>query len=230
MKRRVLTALLAAALVAVLWVPAWASGVGTPAPEAGTYDLREVPEGCTLTFLTAEGTEITPEEKQHVECADVEAFYTGAVKFRLRCAAGSTAYSRFVVQIAGASDVPTAENICYIDQASPVDNGDGTYSVEFTVYPKQMTRGTYRVYVTGNGGGWLVAGSFKYYPGYTMGDVNGDGRILADDALFALRMSVGLESAEGQEKLAADVNGDGRVLADDALAILRRSVGLETNF
>ena len=59
------------------------------------------------------------------------------------------------------------------------------------------------------------------------GDVNGDGKITADDARKALRASVRLENLNEKEKSAADINGDGKVTADDARTILRKSARLE---
>ena len=61
------------------------------------------------------------------------------------------------------------------------------------------------------------------------GDVNGNGRVEAEDARLALRASVGLETyAEGSAAfLAADVNRNGKPDPEDARRILRASVGLE---
>lgn len=66
------------------------------------------------------------------------------------------------------------------------------------------------------------------------GDVSGDGKVDIGDALKALRISVGIEPATFQQKLAGDVgpvqNGqpsvDGQISITDALAILRKVVGL----
>ena len=66
-------------------------------------------------------------------------------------------------------------------------------------------------------------------PQYTLGDVNGDGKVTAADARLALRRAVGLETYEaGSVKfLACDVDGNGKVTAADARKILRAAVGLE---
>ena len=60
-----------------------------------------------------------------------------------------------------------------------------------------------------------------------LGDLNGDGWILANDARTALRASVGLDTLNDAQSIAADVNCDGLVMAYDARSILRGSVGLE---
>ena len=62
---------------------------------------------------------------------------------------------------------------------------------------------------------------------YSIGDVDGNGQILADDARLALRASAKLEELTEQQKTAADVDGSGEVLADDARVILRVSAKLE---
>lgn len=63
---------------------------------------------------------------------------------------------------------------------------------------------------------------------WSLGDVNGDGRITASDARYALRISANLEKNAGENtRKAADANGDGRVTASDARQILRWSAGLD---
>ena len=60
-----------------------------------------------------------------------------------------------------------------------------------------------------------------------LGDVNGDGRVLAGDARLALRSAVGLESLEDSYYKAANVNSVSEVEVADARMILRASVHLE---
>ncbi|MCR5782555.1 MAG: dockerin type I repeat-containing protein [Clostridia bacterium] len=63
-----------------------------------------------------------------------------------------------------------------------------------------------------------------------IGDVNGDGDILADDARLALRASAKLETLDENQEKAADVDGSGDVLANDARQILRYSAKLQHEF
>lgn len=63
-----------------------------------------------------------------------------------------------------------------------------------------------------------------------IGDVNGDGEILADDARLALRASAQLERLDEAEQRVADVDGNGKVLANDARQILRYSAQLQRTF
>lgn len=58
----------------------------------------------------------------------------------------------------------------------------------------------------------------------TLGDVDGDGAILARDALMTLRLAGG-QIIPGANTTAADVNCDGIVSAADALIILKAAVG-----
>jgi hypothetical protein len=58
----------------------------------------------------------------------------------------------------------------------------------------------------------------------TCGDTNGDGKVLAGDALFALRAGVGLVQCE---TCVCDANDDGLSSAGDAFVILRFAVGID---
>ena len=62
-----------------------------------------------------------------------------------------------------------------------------------------------------------------------MGDIDNDGSIDSLDALFVLRMSVGIEKITETNKAIADVDLDGKVSSADALDILRSSVGYNDN-
>lgn len=63
-----------------------------------------------------------------------------------------------------------------------------------------------------------------------LGDVDGDGKILAKDARLALRCSASLENLDAAAQKAADVDEDGKVLAKDARQILRFSAQLQSEF
>ena len=57
------------------------------------------------------------------------------------------------------------------------------------------------------------------------GDIDGDGKVTASDAMATLRYSVGAASFTEEQKKIADVNNDGEVRVTDAMAILRYVVG-----
>ncbi|MBR6780941.1 MAG: dockerin type I repeat-containing protein, partial [Clostridia bacterium] len=60
-----------------------------------------------------------------------------------------------------------------------------------------------------------------------LGDINGDGRVLAGDARLALRSAVGLENLMDAYYAAADVDNIAQISVADARLILRASVHLE---
>ena len=68
------------------------------------------------------------------------------------------------------------------------------------------------------------AGSVRY------GDANNDGIINSNDALFALKHSVGLMKLEGEDFKRTDVNADGVINSSDALQIILYSVGKISRF
>ena len=133
-------------------------------------------------------------------------FYAGADTFELNCTGLTGEYS-LVLLLAGDSAVPTEGNIQYIDQTS-VEAG----KVTLTLKPKALKK----------------VASFKYgeRPEYTLGDVNGDGKVSAYDASMILQHTVGLIDLTGVA--AADVNKDGKISAYDASMILQYTVGLIT--
>lgn len=145
-------------------------------------------------------------------------FYT----FELNCTGLTGEYS-LVLLLEGDSKVPTEGNIQYIDQMS-VEGG----KVTFTLKPKALTEGTYNVYISTTDKALDKVASFKYgeKPEYTLGDVNGDGKVSAYDASMILQHTVGLIDLAGVA--AADVNKDGKISAYDASMILQYTVGLIT--
>ncbi len=60
----------------------------------------------------------------------------------------------------------------------------------------------------------------------TLGDIDGDGDITANDALTILRASVGIESFTPAQVKIADIDSDSEITANDALAVLRYSVNM----
>ena len=62
-----------------------------------------------------------------------------------------------------------------------------------------------------------------------IGDLDGDGEITSSDALFVLRVSVGIENEDERIKSVSDVDSDSQITSSDALAILRHSVGMGEN-
>lgn len=62
---------------------------------------------------------------------------------------------------------------------------------------------------------------------YCIGDLNGDGNVLANDARLALRISAKMETATEQQTTSGDINKNGKIDASDARMILRAAASLE---
>ncbi len=62
-----------------------------------------------------------------------------------------------------------------------------------------------------------------------MGDIDGDNSVTANDALIALRASLGFEELTQDQITQADLDGDLEITSADALAILRRSIGIKAD-
>ena len=121
---------------------------------------------------------------------------------------------------------PTAENIKYIDQSvakATASNG----SVTFDIYPQNHTSALVRI-ISANADGTLTDVNVAAVKlNYTLGDVDGNGKINTVDALKIL-----VYSANGKDpkyayeapEVAGDANGDGTVNTADALRVLMYAV------
>lgn len=213
MKRLMRSLLLAAVLCTVLCVGALAAD--SEPVKGGIYGITG---SATLTPDTAATT-------QTVDGKEYSDYYANAVKFGV--AANSLEDNQqYLLLVLKGEGVPTAENIAYIDQAA-AQNG----SVSFTAYPKELTKGTYYVYLVGAGKTFADSkvATFQCDQRYTLGDVDDDAGITANDALCALMMSVdkapaGSDGWTDIQRMAADVDGVAGVSANDALWILEASV------
>ena len=215
MKRLMRSLLLAAILSALLCVGALAAD--SEPVKGGIYDITG---SVTLTPDTAATT-------QTVDGKEYSDYYANAVKFDVT-ASGLEADQQYLLLVIKGEGVPTADNIAYIDQMAATTTG-----VDFTAYPKELTKGTYYVYLVGAGKTFAESkvATFQCDQRYTLGDVNWDTRITVTDALFALQISAGVgESWTDIQKMAADVNKDSNVTVTDALFILQYSAGLRNNF
>ncbi len=63
-------------------------------------------------------------------------------------------------------------------------------------------------------------------PAQQLGDVDGDGRVTAKDAMLIQRYTINLTTLTDEQLAAADVDGDGKVTGKDALIIMRATVNL----
>ena len=226
MKRVLITALAICALAALLCVCTYAEDA---AP--GIYDVT-VPDAY-LPGNTAFSVELTPlyangSAAASADCpealASSSAFYADAEQLSVTVS-GTDISAAYYLILAQDAEQTQEDTIRYIDLG--VQSGN---SVSFSVYPDKLEDGkTYRIYLAGNGGAKVEIGSFKYYvpvPPYTLGDVDDDGEVTADDALLTLQAVVGIVELDETQTLAANVDHDDDVTADDALMILQHVVGL----
>ena len=212
MKRLLRSLLLGAILSALLCVGALAAE--SEPVKGGIYNIS-VDTNVTLK----PNTEATTDTVDGTEYTD---YYANAVKFDVK-AENLTENQQYLLMVLKGEGVPTAENIAYIDQAA-AQNG----SVDFTAYPKELTKGKYYVYLVGGGTAFADSqvASFEYDQKYTLGDVNDDTFIDASDALMILKHSAKLELLTERQQLAANVNNDLYIDASDALLVLKYSAKL----
>ena len=219
MKKLLRLLLLIAALTAALCVNAMAADLPT---KTGMYGIQST--GAALTPQTADKTEITATTQ-----GEYNGYYVDAERFDVTAEQLTPNKQYMLYVLKEPQGVPTANNIVYIDQQAA--NADG--KVSFNAYPSSLTKGHYRVYVVGEGKEFNSdnpTAQFDYYQPYTLGDVNGDGKIIVNDAQMVLNCAVGNLKLTETQFLAADVVHDGKVLVNDAQKILNYIVGNITDF
>lgn len=216
MKKLLRTLLLAAALTALLCVSALAADSAVSITDQ---------TGATLMPKTAAGETITEKDGK----------YENAVKFDVN--ATGTKGSQYLLLVLRDQNVPTERNIVYINQAAAGENGAISFTGSDAAYPMTMTSGTYYVYLVGDGKEFSAsapAASFTYEAGYTLGDVDGDGKWTANDALYTLQIAVNKTTLKIDNvdvpvtdamRAAANADKDKYVTANDALLILQKAVG-----
>lgn len=202
MKKLLRTLLLAAALTALLCVSALAA-------DSAVSITGQT--GATLTPKTAEGETITEKDGK----------YENAVKFDVN--ATGTKGSQYLLLVLRDQKVPTEQNIVYINQAAAGEDGKLAFTGSDAAYPMTMTSGTYYVYLVGDGKSFDATkadASFTYEAGYTLGDVDGNGKVNINDALELLNFLAEKTVLEGNNLKAADVDKTGAVNINDALKLL----------
>ena len=211
MKRRILALLLAVLTLTALTAAAFAADTTTET--LGAFNLK----GSDGFVLTVEGGG-----------TGTGGFYANANRFTLTCSGLVGDYSLVLLlkedadQSDGTKGVPTESNLQYIDQQNITD------TTEFILFPKQMEKGTYNVYVSTNNADLKKVASLEYgtEPEYTLGDANGDGVVNAKDAATILNYCIGQYTFKNNEKAAADVETPyGTVNSSDAAKILNYLVG-----
>lgn len=197
MRKSMTRVLLLALILALLCVGALA---------AGDKDTTKVDSasGYMVTPLDVNGEKV---EK------NADGKYVDVAKFKLEYTATNEGEQLVMLLLNGTT--PTKDNIYYIDQQS---SAGGTCT--FTIYPKQLTSGTYRLMVASKNS--EAAATIKYEAAYMLGDVNGDGAITAADGTTLLRHVAQIKYITDANLLkAADVTKDGDISAADATKLLK---------
>lgn len=225
MKRLLRSLLLGAILSALLCVGVLAAD--SESVKGGIYNISENTD-VTLTPKDASGSSIPAGTDTSIS-GD---YYANAVKFDVKAEKLAENQQYLLLVLKGGADgsapgVPTADNIAYIDQAAATETG-----VDFTAYPKELTKGKYYVYLVGGGTAFAQSqvASFEYDKKYTLGDVDDNGVIDATDALLTLQHAAKLSTLQGRDFLAADVDKNQVVDGTDALMILQRAAKLIDKF
>lgn len=213
MKRLLRSLLLGAILSALLCVGALAAD-GEPV-KGGIYNITG---SVTLTPKDASGSSIPAGTDTSIS-GD---YYANAVKFDVKAENLTENQQYLLLVLKGGADgnapgVPTADNIAYIDQMAATET-----VVDFTAYPKELTKGTYYVYLVGGGTAFAQSqvASFEYDKKYTLGDVNEDGKINISDVTVVLNHVVENIVLAGNKYMAADVTKDGVVNIRDVTRLL----------
>lgn len=212
MKRLLRSLLLGAILSALLCVGVLAAE--SEPVKGGIYNIKSsnvtLKPNTEATTDTVDGTEYTD-------------YYANAVKFDVKAENLTENQQYLLMVLKGGADgsapgVPTADNIAYIDQMAATETG-----VSFTAYPKELTKGTYYVYLVGGGTAFNAAkpdATFQYDKKYTLGDVNEDGKINISDVTVVLNHVVENIVLAGNKYMAADVTKDGVVNIRDVTRLL----------
>lgn len=214
MKNCLRTALFLAATVTLLCVTALAADSG------GMYNVQvESGYGNTVTVTpqTADGADVSPTTSSEV----TGDFYQGAVRVQVTYSGAREGAYYLILALNGEGTTPTEENIVYIDQTA------GASGAAFNVYPSSLVSGqTYGIYLSGSDGtGLTKVASFDYYMPYRLGDVDEDGSLSSNDALWALQAVAQNRTLSANAALAADADQDKSLSANDALFILQAVAG-----
>lgn len=219
MNKRIGTGLLALLMLAVLAVPAAAAKPPSTEANPGIYDLV-VQDGYTVTPKTATGGD--PEQK-HVP-GDEDTFYVNAVKLEVTVPATAGDYGLIFARSGEATDEPNEDNLVYIDQKTA-----DAATITYDVYPKALTADvTYYLFFSTNSAAKTKVAEFKYYLPYKLGDVDENGKLTSNDALYALQAAGGKRTLSENAKLAADADKNGKLTSNDALYILQAAGGKRT--
>lgn len=143
----------------------------------------------------------------------------------------------FMVFLLKDGEIPTGDTIKYIDQVERTDTDTNTRT--FVIYPSELGKGTYYIYVSSKSGGYTNVGSMVVVDpsalspsDYHLGnaDMDVDNQVNVMDVTAALQHTVEMKFLDGDAFLACDVNGDGFVNVMDVTALLQYTVEMIVAF
>ena len=205
MRKSMTRVLLLALILALLCVGALAAG------DKDTTNVTEITNGYAVTPLKGNGDPADQENGVYVDVAKFELTYT------------ATNEGEQLVMLLLNGTTPTKDNIYYIDQQSSAGG-----QCSFTIYPKQLTTGTYRLMVASKTS--ETAATIVYDAAYILGDVDGNQNVDSSDAVVILKSTVNLVTLSAQQKIIADVDKSGNADSSDAVWILKKTVNLIKDF
>lgn len=215
MKKRIVSLLLVCVLMLALGLSAGAAGTEKEG-FAGVIVADEFTDTVSVVPLKADGSAAELVGDVYVDAVKLKVTYSAAVPYCYY----------MVLALASDSGIPTDSNILYLDQVT-AENG-----ASFVAYPREMASGeTGYIYLSSNADAGIDAltqvASFTYVS-YRIGDVDGNGTVSSNDAVWVMNAAAENVELDAAQALAADVNQDGFVDVTDALFILQAVVHLRT--
>ncbi len=187
------------------------------------YAADDAPAGIYAVDVKLDGAKVTPDGTSDTYTIDghEETVYADAEKMAVEYPSTQS----FVLILMTSKEIsegtiPKEEDIYFIDQAVP-ESGKAV----FTVYPKQMQKGSYYIYGAETNGKLTLVAEFKYNQPYILGDVDDDQYITGTDALWALQNAAGNRTFNATQLLAGDVDKDNYITGTDALWMLQIAAG-----
>ena len=218
MKKIMKMLLLAAIFTLALSVSAFAA----EEEDAGIYGVTV--EEAYKTLVTVTPLDADKNAVPEDEASDVDGFYPNAVQ--LKVDVKNAAEGKYYLVLAlNEEGVPEKDNVYYIDQ------DDGSNTLSFNVYPKDLEEDTtYYIYLSSNDGSdaygeYVKVASFQYYepaPAFTKGDTNLDSEVNASDVTTLLRHVAKIEYMTDERALqAGDVANPTGIGSEDVTKLLR---------
>ena len=186
----------------------------------------EVPESTSANVQKGEGIQSILVEHCFIQGADYKYLSTDDAIKKLAIADGKAIVEHYGLKL---KEVPKNKNIKMDDENKIITIAPAQTIEDLNTF---LGKKDYSIVDSdGNSTDKLATGSkltidSKTYRIIKMGDVDGDGKLKAADALKVLKHSMGTITLEDVFLKAADTIADGKIKANDALNILKYSMGV----